>query len=308
MRNLHHTWKLNFLSLLLAGLTLPCFALELSPRLWNHLPIDTNIVGIGYINVDTEIFTDPVIRLENVESKSQTLAAKYIRSFELFDKSARIDLTQSYQKGKWEGLLNGLPVSTTRSGWKDTFVRFAINLYGAPPLSGKEYFTYRSSVDVETIVGMALVTRLPTGEYMEDKLINLGKNRFTFRPQLGAIHRRGKWTAELTGEAAFHTDNDDFFNGNKLEQDPLYFIHAHLIHTFRPGLWLGAGVGFDHDGESTINGIGLDDEKQNLYWSFSFAYPINRYSGIKFSYIGSRTQESIGFDSDILAASFSLTW
>jgi hypothetical protein len=255
----------DFLSLLLAGSALPCFALEPSPRLWNHLPIDTNFIGMGYVYNQSDIFADPAIRLENVELKSQTWAAKYIRSFELFDKSARIDLTQGYQKGKWQGLLNGLPVSTTRSGWRDTFIRFAVNLYGAPPLSGKEYFTYRSSVDVDTIVGMALVTRLPTGEYMEDKLINLGKNRFTFRPQLGAIHRRGKWTAELTGEAAFHTDNDDFFNGNKLEQDPLYFIHAHLIHTFRPGLWLGAGVRYDHDGESTINGIGLDDEKQNLY-------------------------------------------
>jgi len=121
MRNLYPILKWNLLSLLLAGFTLPCFALEPSPRLWNHLPIDTNFVGIGYVYTETDIFTDPVIRLENVELKSQTWTAKYIRSFELFDKSTRIDLTPGYQKGKWEGLLNGLPVSTTRSGWRVLF-------------------------------------------------------------------------------------------------------------------------------------------------------------------------------------------
>ena len=67
-----------------------------------------------------------------------------------------------------------------------------MNLYGAPPLKGKEFAAYRAKVDVETIVGTALVVHLPTGDYMDDKLINLGSNRFTFWPQFGVVHNRGK--------------------------------------------------------------------------------------------------------------------
>jgi hypothetical protein len=55
-----------------------------------------------------------------------------------------------------------------------------MNLYGAPPLSGKDYAAYRAKMDVETIVGAGLAVRLPTGQYMDDKLINLGENRFVF--------------------------------------------------------------------------------------------------------------------------------
>ncbi len=120
------------------------------------------------------------------------MAGKYIRTFELFDKSTRIDIGQGYQEGDWTGLVDGVPASASRNGLADTMARFAINLYGAPPLSGKEFGAYRSNMDVETIVGMGLVMRLPTGDYMKDKLINLGKNRFGFRPQVGISHIRGK--------------------------------------------------------------------------------------------------------------------
>jgi len=187
-------------------------------------------------------------------------------------------------------------------------VRFAVNLYGAPPLSGKEFAAYRSGVKDDTIVGMGLVVRLPTGEYMEDKLINLGQNRFAFRPQLGINHTHGKWIAEATGEVAFYTDNDDFFNGNKLEQQPIYIIHGHLIHTFRPGLWVSASVGYDYGGENKINDVEKDDNKQDIGWGISFAYPINRQSGFKVSYIGSRKLESTGLDTDTLLTSLSLSW
>jgi len=268
----------------------------------------TNFAGVGYVYTEADIFVDPVLLLEDVQMELHTWAGKYIRTFELFDKSARVDLKQAYQEGKWTGLLDGAPASTSRNGWSDTFLRLAVNLYGAPPLSGKEFAAYRSNVNVETIVGMALVVRLPTGEYMEDKLINLGENRFAFRPQLGVIHARGKWTAEVTGEVAFYTDNDEFYNGNTLEQKPLYIMHGHLIHRFRPGLWVGASVGYDYGGENTINGIDKDDKKQNIAWAFSFTCPISRYSGIKVAYIGTRTQESTGLDSDTLAASLSYLW
>jgi hypothetical protein len=112
----------------------------------------------------------------------------------------------------------------------------------------------------------------------------------------------------MTGEAAFFTDNNAFFNGNTLAQEPLYITHAHLIHTFRPGLWMSAGVGYDHGGESRINGVNKDDQKRDIGWALGFAYPINRQAGFKVSYIGVRKLASTGLDSDTLTASLSFSW
>ena len=294
------------LCIFISGLSLPCFALDPDPRRWSHLPIDANFFGLAYAHTEADIFLDPTLSLENVEMKLNTLAGKYIRTFEVFKKSARIDITQAYQEGKWSGLLEGTPASTSRNGLSDTFVRVAINLFGAPPLRGKKFGAYRANKNIETIVGAALVVRLPTGNYQKDEPINLGQNRFSFRPQLGIMHTRGKWSTELTGEAAFYTTNDEFFNGNTLEQKPLYIVHGHLIHTFKPGLWASISIGYDHGGENTLNGVDKNDTKQNIGWKLSFAYPIDRTSGLKISYIGTRTQESVGFDSETLALSMSL--
>ncbi len=296
------------LCLFCVGLNTPCFALEFEPRRWAHLPMGTNFAGVGYAYTEADILVNPATRLENVEMKLHTVAGKYIRTFEAFDKSARIDIGQAYQEGDWTGLVDGVPASASRNGLSDTMVRFAINLYGAPPLSGKEYVAYRSKVGVETIVGMGLVMRLPTGDYKDDKLINLGNNRFGFRPQVGVSHIRGKWTAELTADAAFFTENDEFFDGNTLEQDPLFIIRANFIHTFRPGFWASAGIGYDYGGENSVNGIDSDNRMQEIGWAFALAYPINRRAGISVKYIGTRTQESTGLDTDTVTAGVSFAW
>jgi hypothetical protein len=305
MKNLH-VWRI--LVLLVLGAPWLCRAQDLEPRRWSHLPIGTSFAGAAYSYTEADIFFDPVQQIEDVEMELHTWTAHYLYSFELFQKSARIGFVQPYQEGHWDGLVNGVPASIERNGFADSVLRFAINLYGAPPLKGKEFAAYRAKVDVETIVGGALSVQLPTGEYMEDKLINLGTNRYTFRPQFGVVHNRGKWSMELTGEASLYTDNNDFFNGNKLENDPLYTAQTHLVYTFLPGLWAALSVGYGYGGEATINGVDKNDTREYLAWAFSAGFPITPALGIKVGYLGSRAQEPVGQDSDTIATGFLIFW
>jgi hypothetical protein len=286
----------------------PSLAQELEPRRWSHLPTGYNFAAAGYTYTEANIALDPALAIENATKEVRTWAAGYIRSFQLFDKSARVDLAQAYKKGRWAGLLNGEATSVRRSGWADSIVRFAINLYGAPPLADKEYAAYRAKTEVETIIGTALVVQLPTGHYLKDKLINLGTNRFTFRPELGVVHSRGNWSFEATGTALLYTDNDEFFNGNRLEQDPLFTLEGHAIYTFRPGLWAATSVGYQNGGQSTVNGAENNDRKKYVNWALSFGYPFTRDWGIKAAYLGSRTAEPVGLDSDTFLVSLATFW
>jgi len=49
-------------------------------------------------------------------------------------------------------------------------------------------------------------------------------------------------------------------------------------------------------------------EKSDVAWALSAGYPLSRSVGIKIAYIGSRTQESTGFDSDTVSAAVSVLW
>lgn len=295
-------------ALVLLSLAQSCLAQDIEPRRWSHLPLGSNFGGVAYAYTEGEIYLNPVLRIEDGEFELNTAAFKYIHAFELLGKSARVDLAQVYQSGHWSGLLNGVPAATERDGWADTALRFAVNLYGAPPLAGQEFIEYRKATHCETIVGMGLVTTFPTGEYFEDKLINLGTNRYSFTPQLGVIHSRGKWSMEISNSVSFFTDNDEFFNGTKHEEDPYLITQGHLIYTFLPGLWLGASVGYGYGGESTINQVSADDLKGNLGFGLSAGIPVSRNFGFKIAYTGIRTREDTGSDNDTLTLGCSLQW
>ena len=251
---------------------------------------------------------NPVLLIQDAEVDLHTVAFKYIQTFELFGKSARIDLAQAYQSGRWDGLLDGVPASTERSGLSDTIVRFSAPLLGAPPLRGKDFAAYRAARQQETIVGMGLSVQLPTGQYYSGKLINLGSNRTTFRPQLGAVHNRGKWSTELTGAAWVFTDNHDFFNGKRLENDPLYTIQGHVVYTVRRGLWLAGGAGYGYGAESTLDGVRKGDGKESVVFGGSVGCPLARRLAAKVGYLGSRTQTSLGADTDTVVGALSFLW
>ncbi len=283
-------------------------AQDLEPRRWGHLPTGSHFAGGGYLNTTGEIGLDPVLLIEDVTVEMHTYAFKYIHVFEAFERSARIDLSQGYQDGTWEGLLDGSDVSTSRTGWSDTALRFAINLLGAPPLSGEEFAAYQAGLDHETIVGVGLTAVLPTGYYLDDRLLNLGENRYTFRPQIGMVHSRGPWSFEVTGSVWIFGDNDEFWNGNHLEVDPLVSLQGHLVHTFAPGLWLGLSAGHDFGGEATVNGIAKDDRRSLVSGAITLGVPVNRKVGLKFGYLGSRTLEDIGADLDTVFVAASVLW
>lgn len=202
----------------------------------------------------------------------------------------------------------GQPVSTARDGWAETTVRFAINLLGAPPLAGKEFAGYRAHAACETIIGIGLAADLPTGEYLDEKLINLGNNRFAIRPQFGMVHIRDDWTGELTSSVNFLTDNADFFKGKRLEQNPVSFTQGHLIYNFTPGLWVSSNLGYFFGGQSTIDSKASDDRKSDFGWGLSMGIPITRNFGVRITYIGIRTLTRLGTDTDTFSLGCSVMW
>lgn len=288
---------------------LSCEAQELEPRRWGHLPIGGNFAGVGYAYTSGDIAFNPLLRIEDGELDVHTGVFRYIHAFELLERTMRVDLIQGYKQSRWQGLLNGQSATASRTGWTDTVLRLSTYLVGAPPLKGEEFKEYRKSVaGSETIVGTGIAVHLPTGHYLEDKLLNLGSNRFTIRPQLGVVHTRGRWSMELSGAVWIFTDNDDFFGGKHLENDPLFTGQAHLIYNFRPGVWVGTGIGYGGGAQSSVDGFQNEDRRGNLLWGVMAGYAITPKFGVKAGYIGMRAQEKVGADLDTVTVGFSYAW
>ena len=282
----------------------PLSAQELEPRRWAHVPIDANFIAAAYARTDGDIFLDPVLQIEEGTVAVDSVIVSYLRSFDLMGKTARFDVRMLYQHIKWQGLLAGEAASATREGLADPRFRLSVNFFGAPALKGEEFKVYRASHTTNTVAGAALAVTVPIGEYYEDKLLNLGQNRFVIRPQLGVVHSRGPWSFELTGSVLFYTDNNEYWNGKKLEQDPVFVLQSHIIRTFSRGIWASISGGYDWGGESTVDGVEKDNPKDDLLWALSAGMPLSRRSIIKIAYANGRTREDVGSDTDNIAVAF----
>ncbi len=108
-------------------------------------------------------------------------------------------------------------------------------MYGAPALTLKEFKDHRQDV----IVGASLQVSVPSGQYDDSRLVNIGTNRWSIKPELGVSKALGRWTLELSAAATLYTDNDDFNGGKRRSQDPIYATQAHAIYSLRSGVWGG---------------------------------------------------------------------
>jgi len=279
-------------------------AQEAEPRRWSHLPVGATFGSVGYVYTDADINFNPALEIEDATGDVHTGILAMVNVFEFFGKPGRVDVMLPYTVGRWEGLLEGQPASTRRSGFNDPRIRFAVNLVGSPVQRGAEFAKYK----VDTIVGVAVEVRAPVGEYQTDKLINLGGNRWVIRPQLGVVKQWGKWAAELTGSVWLYGDNDDFDEGQRRKQDPLFSAQTHLVYTFRPGLWASGSLAYGGGAQSEINGIQLNDRVGRWLYAASVGLPINRTQGVSVSYIGAKNDQPTGSESSKVLLVYSKMW
>jgi hypothetical protein len=215
---------------------------------------------------------------------------------------------QGWQKARWKGLLNGSPASTERQGLTDTVLRFSTYVLGAPPLSSEEYARYQAARTPRTIAGLALAVQLPTGQYDDTKLLNIGGNRFVFRPEAGLLHTYGNWSFEGTVQALLFTSNSSFFIGNRLEQNPFYSFEGHATYSWPNGWWASFGAGYGAGGQTEINGEKNDDRRRQDGWSVTVGFRITPKASIKATLIDTSTRARVGEDARVLTVGLSTFW
>ena len=174
--------------------------------------------------------------------------------------AGRADVAVPFVVGTWEGEVERTEQSTSRTGFGDPMLRFALFVAGAPALTKEEFAGFQP----KTIVGLTLRLRLPLGQYESNKLVNLGSNRWMISPQLGVSHLAGRFRLEAYAGAWLFTDNDEFLGTQTQSQDPLYTFQVHVAYRFRPRLWIAASSRQSLGGAVSVDsGDKLESETNN---------------------------------------------
>jgi hypothetical protein len=254
-------------------------AQEVEPKSYSNAPVGLNFLIAGYLYAPGKIAFDPELSIADARFHSHTEALAYVRSLDVFGKSAKFDVILPYSSFSANALVGGQPRERQMSGLGDPRFRFSINLFGAPALSAKEFANYKQDL----IVGVSLQVSAPLGQYDDSKLLNLGNNRWSFRPELGISKAWGRWTAEFAPSVFYFTDNTDFFNGRTFAQAPIYFVRGHIIYNFESGVWVSLDGSYIAGGRTTVNGVRGDNEQTNTRAGLTLALPVDRQNAIKFN-------------------------
>jgi Putative MetA-pathway of phenol degradation len=252
-------------------------AQEAEPRSYTNTPVGLNFLIAGYAYSQGKMAFDPELRIADAPFHSNTGAIAYVRSFDFIGQSAKADVIVPYSGFSAHALVQGRPQEREMSGFGDPRFRISVNLLGAPALSVKEFANYKQDL----IVGASLQVSAPLGQYDDTKLLNLGNNRWSFRPELGISKAWGRWTLEVAPSVTFFTVNPDFFNGKKFEQAPLYLVRTHLIHNFDSGVWISLDGIYFKGARTAVNGDKGDNEQENVRAGLTLALPIDRQNSVK---------------------------
>ena len=209
-------------------------AQEAEPRSYTNTPIGLNFLIAGYVYAQGKIAFDPSTAIADTKFHSNTEVLAYVRSFDVGGQSAKFDVIVPASSFSAQGIVNGQPREREMSGLGDPRFRVSFNLLGAPALSAKDFANYKQDL----IVGVSLQVSAPLGQYDDSKLLNLGNNRWSFRPELGISKAWGPWTFEVAPSVTFFSNNTDFVGGNTFAQAPIYAVQGHILYNFQSGVWM----------------------------------------------------------------------
>ena len=216
--------------------------------------------------------------LDNVSNDAHVGILAYVRTLNVFDKSAKCEVVVPYGSLFAKGVLFGMPRERFVTGFSDPAFRFSMNFVGAPALTAAQFKNYHQ----DFILGASLRVIVPLGQYDDTRLVNIGTNRWSFKPEIGCSKALGKWTVEVAPAVNFYTDNDDFFGGKTRAQAPIYSVQSHLTYTFAPSCWLGLDAGYFIGGRTTVDGVKNDDQQEGPRVGATLALPVTRNHSVKF--------------------------
>ena len=223
---------------------------------------------------------------------------------ELGGQSGRIELVAPYVWLNGSANYDGQPVERVVNGLADPIFRISANFYGAPAMSLKEFTGYEQDL----IVGGSLRVIAPLGQYDDTRVVNIGMNRWSFKPEVGISKAIDQWTLELTAAATLFTRNTDFYGGSTRAQDPIVLVQAHAIYSFsQSGVWSSLDATYFMGGRTTLNGVRGNDLQQNWRIGGTLAFPVDIHNSIKL-YASSGVSDRTGNSFDLIGIAWQYRW
>ena len=263
-----------------------------------------NFFTVGFGRSSGGVVVDPSLPVADVQATLNFANAGAGRTFSFFGRTALFVASFPYARGTATGTVGEEARSISRSGLTDPRVRLSINLAGGKALTASEF----AKAKRPTIVGVSIAVSAPLGQYDRSKLVNLGANRWSFKPEVGVSHLKNKWTFDAYAGVWIFSENHEYYTGSSIRaQAPIVAIQGHTSYTLKPRLWVAFNATWYFGGTTTIDGVLKNDHQSNSRVGATASFPLTRNQSVKAVYARGATTR-IGADFTTINAGWQFSW
>jgi len=251
------------------------------PRNYENTPVGINQLELsyGYVHANTSIDTSLVITGAKFDLSQGALA--YTRYFGFLHRLMWVEA--GIPIAGLGGSISGTNIQGSATGTGDSTYTMALLLKGGPALSMAQFDGYKPT----TILGVSLIITAPTGSYNPDKILNLGSDRWSLKPEIALSHPFGpgrKWDFDGYANAYFYTDNTSYHGKEVLRQEPLPGLEGHISYSFNDSLWASFDTRYSFRGATLVNGITQNNTQQNFIIGSEMNIALNSRNTLVFEF------------------------
>lgn len=242
-------------------LLIPASAQFTDPRTYTNSPVGINQLELGYAHVhaNAAVDTSLVVTGANLNLDQGTL--DYTRYFGLLDRLTWVEAAVPI--AGLSSAVNSTNIAGSTTGTGDSSYSFAMLLKGGMALNVSQF----ESFEPRTALGASLTITAPTGSYSSDKILNLGSDRWSFKPELGLSYPFGneqKWELDAYANAYFYTNNTSYRGREILRQDALPGVEGHISYSFTDNLWASLDSRYSFRGTTFLNDVDQSNAQKNF--------------------------------------------
>jgi len=231
------------------------------PRTYSNAPVGVNQLELDYAYAHADASLDPSLVVAGAHLDVSQGAVAYTRTFGLLQRMAWVKATVPF--AYVSGSVPGAGISRSVSGAGDASLEIAALLMGGPALGVADFASYQPT----TTLGAGLTVTGPTGKYDPDRLLNLGSDRWSFKPQIAIAQpfgREQEWEVDGYVNAYFFTASTTYRGREVLRQEPLFGAEAHLSRNFGSQAWASLDASYSFRGATAVDSVDQHDPQKNL--------------------------------------------
>jgi hypothetical protein len=249
------------------------------PRNYQNAAVGTNQLELSYAYVHADASIDTSLIITGAHLNVDEATFDYTRYFGVLHRLMWVEA--AFPVAGLGGSIDGTNIHGSAVGAGDSSYAVAMLLKGGPALGVEQFQNYKPT----TTLGVSLTTTAPTGAYDPEKILNLGADRWSFKPEIALSHPFGpeqKWQVDGYANVYFYTDNTSYHGTELLRQQALSGFEGHLSYAFTDSIWVALDTRNSFRASTFVDGVSQDNPQRNFIAGSEVNVALNSRSSLVF--------------------------